>query len=107
MNQVLLRKCQMAIQPNLAGKFKLPTATNQENRATLLELAEILASEDGEKVHVATEGDRVISDDDLEKLLDRSPSVFEAKTVSAQGAFREMEESEMRDAKSDVLATRM
>ncbi|RUS33031.1 P-loop containing nucleoside triphosphate hydrolase protein [Jimgerdemannia flammicorona] len=88
------------------GKFKVPTAGTQESRSTLLELAEILASEDGEKVHVATEGDRVISDDDLEKLLDRSPTVFEAQTVSAQGAFREIEESELRDVKSDALATR-
>lgn len=91
------------------GKFKSPVAAanakkNQEN--TVREMAEILASEDGEQVQIVAQGDKVISDQDLEKLLDRSPSVFESKSTTASDHFREMDPSELQDSKNEILATR-
>ncbi|RCI02341.1 hypothetical protein CU098_009814 [Rhizopus stolonifer] len=92
------------------GKFKTPVATanakkSQEN--TVRELAEILASEDGEQVQIVAQGDKVISDADLEKLLDRSPQVFESENTSENDLFREMDTSEMQDEKNEFLATRL
>lgn len=91
------------------GKFKSPAAAanakkNQEN--SVREMAEILASDDGEQVQIVAQGDKVISDEDLEKLLDRSPAVFESKSTSANDQFREMDASEMQDSKNEILATR-
>ncbi|KAG2213535.1 hypothetical protein INT47_009209 [Mucor saturninus] len=91
------------------GKFKSPAAAanakkNQEN--SVREMAEILASEDGEQVQIVSQGDKVISDEDLEKLLDRSPAVFESKCTSSNDQFREMDASEMQDSKNEILATR-
>lgn len=91
------------------GKFKSPVQSasakrNQEN--TVREMAEILASEDGEQVQIVAQGDDVISDEDLEKLLDRSPQVFEQKSTSANDQFREMDSSELQDSKNEILATR-
>lgn len=91
------------------GKFKSPVAAanakkNQEN--SVREMAEILASEDGEQVQIVSQGDQVISDEDLEKLLDRSPSVFETTSTSANDQFREMDSSELQDSKNEILATR-
>lgn len=91
------------------GKFKSPVSSanakkSQEN--TVRELAEILASEDGEQVQIVAQGDKVISDDDLEKLLDRSPHVFESKSTSINDQFREMDSSELQDSKNEILATR-
>lgn len=91
------------------GKFKSPAAAaqakkNQEN--SVREMAEILASEDGEQVQIVSQGDKVISDEDLEKLLDRSPAVFESKSTSHNDQFREMDASEMQDSKNEILATR-
>lgn len=70
------------------------------------ELAEILASEDGEQVQIVSDGDKVISDEDLEKLLDRSEHVFEQKNSSASGGFKEIDTSEMKDHKNEILASR-
>ncbi|KAI8075510.1 SNF2 family N-terminal domain-containing protein [Thamnidium elegans] len=91
------------------GKFKSPVAAanakkNQEN--TVREMAEILASEDGEQVQIVAQGDKVISDQDLEKLLDRSPHVFESKSTTVSDQFREMDPSELQDSKNEILATR-
>ncbi|KAI8368785.1 SNF2 family N-terminal domain-containing protein [Blakeslea trispora] len=90
-------------------KFKSPVASASAKRAqesTISDLAEILASEDGEQVQIVAEGDKVISDVDLEKLLDRSPSVFESNNTSDNALFREMDASEMQDEKNEFLATR-
>jgi ATP-dependent DNA helicase len=91
------------------GKFKSPvssanTKKSQEN--SIRELADILASEDGEQVQIVAQGDKVISDEDLEKLLDRSPAVFESKSTSENDQFREMDSSELQDSKNEILATR-
>lgn len=91
------------------GKFKSPVAAssakkNQEN--TVREMAEILASEDGEQVQIVAQGDKVISDQDLEKLLDRSPEVFESLNTTTSEQFREMDPSELQDSKNEILATR-
>jgi ATP-dependent DNA helicase len=91
------------------GKFKSPVsaaANKSQQENTVREMAEILASEDGEQVQIVSQGDDVISDEDLEKLLDRSPQVFEQKSTSANDQFREMDSSEMQDSKNEILATR-
>ncbi|CEG70964.1 Putative ATP dependent chromatin remodeling factor [Rhizopus microsporus] len=90
------------------GKFKSPVSAdgNKKQESSVRELAEILASEDGEQVQIVAEGDKVISDADLEKLLDRSPSVFETKNTSETNQFREMDSSELQDTKNEILATR-
>ncbi|CAO3658263.1 unnamed protein product [Rhizopus stolonifer] len=89
------------------GKFKSPANSSKDKKqeSTIRELADILASEDGEQVQIVAEGDKVISDADIEKLLDRSPSVFESKNTSETNQFREMEASELQDGKNEVLAT--
>ncbi|KAI9279980.1 SNF2 family N-terminal domain-containing protein [Sporodiniella umbellata] len=89
------------------GKFKSPVSSGKDKKheSTVRELADILASEDGEQVQIVAEGDKVISDADIEKLLDRSPAVFETKNTSETNRFREMEASELQDGKNEVLAT--
>lgn len=91
------------------GKFRTPVTASakREQENTIRELAEILASEDEEKVQIVSKGDKVISDEDLERLLDRSDKVFEAKTASITGGFREIDTSEMRDHKNEILAKRV
>lgn len=87
------------------GKFKTPIGSQRDQENTVRELAEILASEDGEQVQIVSEGGQAISDDDLEKLLDRSEAVFEGR--NAGGGFREIDTStEYRDQKNEILATR-
>lgn len=84
------------------GKFKSPVNTARET--TVRELADILASTDGEQIQVVAEGDKVISDEDLDKLLDRSPSVFESTNTSDNEQFREIDlEQQMND--QDIFAT--
>lgn len=87
------------------GKFKSPVGA-QSKETTIRELADILASEDGEQVQIVAQGDKVISDEDLEKLLDRSPDVFDTKSTSDNDQFREMDASELHDSKNEILATR-
>ncbi|KAI8973716.1 SNF2 family N-terminal domain-containing protein [Mycotypha africana] len=88
------------------GKFKSPVGAKSAQESTVRELAEILASEDGEQVQIVAQGDKVISDEDLEKLLDRSPSVFETKSTSVTDQFREIDSAEMQDSKNEIFATR-
>ncbi|KAF7729861.1 hypothetical protein EC973_003595 [Apophysomyces ossiformis] len=93
------------------GKFKNPVTSmspsaKREQENTVRELAEILASEDGEEVQIVSQGDKVISDEDLEMLLDRSPEVFERDNSCASGRFREIDTAEMKDQKNEFLATR-
>ncbi|KAJ8656866.1 hypothetical protein O0I10_007463 [Lichtheimia ornata] len=89
------------------GKFKNPTSTKRDQESNLRELAEILASEDGEQVQVVSKDDKIISDEDLEKLLDRSEQVFSEENTSASGGFKEIDSSQLRDSKNEVLATRI
>lgn len=89
------------------GKFKSPVGAAQSKENTVRELAEILASEDGEQVQIVAQGDKVISDEDLDKLLDRSPEVFESRSTSDNDQFREMDSSELHDSKNEILATRV
>jgi ATP-dependent DNA helicase len=88
------------------GKFKLPTSRDN-SIASLAELEEILAGEDNEKVQLAQLGDEIISEAELEHLLDRSEKAFEKV-----GTMAEQEErgrvfkviSEARDQNNDALA---
>ncbi|CAB5387945.1 unnamed protein product [Rhizophagus irregularis] len=57
------------------GKFKLPTS-REVVVASLTELAEILATEDNEKVQLAEHGDEIIPEADLIRLMDRSEEAF-------------------------------
>lgn len=86
------------------GKFKSPVSKARET--TVRELADILASEDGEQIQIVAEGDKVISDEDLDKLLDRSPSVFQSTNTSGNEQFRELDlEKQIKD--QDPFATRL
>ncbi|KAF9585858.1 hypothetical protein BGW38_000414 [Lunasporangiospora selenospora] len=97
------------------GKFKqLPSTSNPGSRAdraaTLAELADLLAQDDGEKVQVATKDDVVISDKHLEMLLDRSEAAYASnRSGTAEDAdagaatFKVVEET--RDDQNDVLKT--
>ncbi|THU99120.1 hypothetical protein K435DRAFT_777107 [Dendrothele bispora CBS 962.96] len=62
------------------GKFKAPTAANGGKSQTMAEMATDLLKLEGEKIDVVpntSEGKaNVLSDRDLEMLLDRSPEVF-------------------------------
>lgn len=87
------------------GKFKTPAGAVVTKRETLAELAASLLRLEGEKIDVVPdtkEGKQnVLSDADLDVLLDRSPSVFMERgqgwtSGSAQGA---------RDAATGPAAT--
>jgi len=62
------------------GKFKMPAAAASTKRETIAEMAASLLKLEGEKIEVVPntkEGKRgVLSDEDLDILLDRSPEVF-------------------------------
>ncbi|KAL0578571.1 putative ATPase [Marasmius crinis-equi] len=66
------------------GKFKMPTAAPTRNKETMAEVAASLLRLEGEKIDVVpntTEGKaNVISDKDLDMLLDRRPEVFADRT---------------------------
>ncbi|CAO3701420.1 unnamed protein product [Rhizopus stolonifer] len=87
------------------GKFKSPVL-DKKHDTTVHELADILASVDGEQVQMVAQGEKVIWDTDLEKLLDRSPAIFESKNTTETNQFREIDPSELHDLKNEVLATR-
>lgn len=80
------------------GKFKLPAVKGAD--MSMSELADILMREDNEAYTVAEKDDRIISDEDMEKLMDRSPEAYESKNTTA--AYREMES--MGDQANDALA---
>ena len=76
------------------GRFKAPTAAARA--ATMAEMASALLQLEGEKINVVadTKEDRasVLSDADLDKLLDRSPEVFAGRQkgwTSATGTGKE------------------
>ncbi|KAI8343635.1 SNF2 family N-terminal domain-containing protein [Chlamydoabsidia padenii] len=94
------------------GKFKTPISSvsgsgKKEQENSVRELAEILASEDGEHIQIVAEGDKVISDEDLEKLLDRSDAVMNAQNTSSNGGFKQVDAEEIKDTKNELLATRV
>jgi ATP-dependent DNA helicase len=87
------------------GKFKVPSGESKSS--TLTELAEILAAEDNEEVHLAQKGDIIIPDDDLERLLDRSDRSFtKIETGVAEEECGETFKviNEVRDENNDALA---
>ncbi|KAL0084919.1 SNF2 family N-terminal domain-containing protein [Phycomyces blakesleeanus] len=93
------------------SKFKSPVTglplSKKDQANTVRELAEILESQDGEQVQIVSQGDKVISDKDLEMLLDRSEKVFEDTTVRVSDQFKEMNTADMVDQKNEILATRI
>lgn len=93
------------------GKFKQPPSSSSgvssDRAATLADLAEMLAQDDGEKIQLATKDDVVISDKHLEMLLDRSDAAYESSTTTAPevegGATTFRAVDEVRDDQNDVL----
>ncbi|KAE8215904.1 hypothetical protein CF327_g874 [Tilletia walkeri] len=72
------------------GKFKLPTGITRNTltgrgggavggEESLTEMAAALLRLDGERVQLARKGDEIISDANLERLLDRSPEAYQRK----------------------------
>ncbi|KAA8904172.1 putative SNF2 family helicase/ATPase PasG [Sphaerosporella brunnea] len=66
------------------GKFK-SLASSVGGNEDEAELSAILLKEDLEKVTVADKGQQVLTDDELEALLDRSPEAFERSSVGEAG----------------------
>ncbi|KAK3828451.1 MAG: SNF2 family N-terminal domain-containing protein [Benniella sp.] len=93
------------------GKFKQPPSSSSgvssDRAATLADLAEMLAQDDGEKIQLATKDDVVISDKHLEMLLDRSDAAYESSTMTVPevegGATTFRAVDEVRDDQNDVL----
>ncbi|KAF9910287.1 hypothetical protein BX616_010896 [Lobosporangium transversale] len=95
------------------GKFKKPpsagTSAATDRAATLSDLAEMLAQDDGEKIQLATKDDVVISDKHLEMLLDRSDAAYESIGVATAegdedgGASIFKAVDEVRDDQNDIL----
>jgi hypothetical protein len=112
---VLLRPCSVLILPT--GKFKMPAAeAGTGKRTTMAEMAADLLRLEGEQIDVlpATThaGDTdILSDADLEALLDRSPEVFADRgtgwrsSAKGQAAFAVFEPPP--DAGNDALAGMM
>ncbi|KAG0339177.1 hypothetical protein BG004_006931 [Podila humilis] len=84
------------------GKFKQPpsaTTPGFDRKSSLVDLAEILAQDDGEKFQVATKDDVVISDEHLEMLLDRSAAAY--ANANCSSSFKAVEEE--RNDQNDIL----
>ncbi|KAL1916936.1 uncharacterized protein VTP21DRAFT_5133 [Calcarisporiella thermophila] len=75
------------------SKFKRPAGEKgaDDESSTLRELAEVLFQDENDKVKLANTGDQVISDADLERLLDRSEEAFARRWESGEGAFKEVD----------------
>jgi ATP-dependent DNA helicase len=62
------------------GKFRMPGSTSRSKGESMAETAASLLKLEGEKIEVVPSSEagkaKIISDSDLEKLLDRSPEVF-------------------------------
>ncbi|KDQ10834.1 hypothetical protein BOTBODRAFT_35944 [Botryobasidium botryosum FD-172 SS1] len=88
------------------GKFKLPTAiVRQQKQESIAEMATALLKLEGEKIEIVSHGDNVISDADLDVLLDRRPEVFAERGIGWGKAEAEAEaEAEVEDAKEAVPA---
>ncbi|KAI5779282.1 SWI/SNF chromatin remodeling complex component [Geopyxis carbonaria] len=70
------------------GKFKdlvKSSKGSDDMRAPEDELSEILLKEDFQKVNVVQQGQQVLTDEELETLLDRSPEAFAKKDVVSRG----------------------
>ncbi|KZO99381.1 hypothetical protein CALVIDRAFT_534356 [Calocera viscosa TUFC12733] len=63
------------------GKFRRPDGTMETKRSSLAEMAASLLALEGEKINIVAHGDEIISDKDLEVLLDRSPEVFSGRAT--------------------------
>ncbi|KAF7348923.1 SNF2 family DNA-dependent ATPase [Mycena venus] len=98
------------------GKFKMPAADAGSKRTTMAEMAADLLRLEGEQIDVlpttTQAGDEnILSDADLEALLDRSPEVFADRgtgwrsSAKGQAAFAVFEPPP--DAGSDALAGMM
>ncbi|EWC43505.1 hypothetical protein DRE_07505 [Drechslerella stenobrocha 248] len=89
------------------GKFKSMTATTTDRTAEqdLADLKSILMSDDFEKFDVAETGAQILSDDDLEVLLDRSEGAYERAAkgeTRASGVFKAVEGG--KNTEQDILA---
>jgi ATP-dependent DNA helicase len=95
------------------GKFKMPAlaatiANGTTKKETMAEMAASLMRLEGEKIEVVPETKEgkkaVLSDEDLEMLLDRSPKVFDERGegwISARGARTTMMGGEACDGQLD------
>ncbi|EGX46483.1 hypothetical protein AOL_s00109g55 [Orbilia oligospora ATCC 24927] len=88
------------------GKFKSMTATNTKTEEQeFADLRKILMSDDFEKFDVAKEGDEILSNEDLEVLLDRSDEAYEKAAkgeTKASGVFKAVEMKKVSE--QDILA---
>ncbi|EJT98405.1 hypothetical protein DACRYDRAFT_101892 [Dacryopinax primogenitus] len=63
------------------GKFRRPDGTIEMKRESLAEMAASLLALEGEKINIVAQGDEIISDKDLDVLLDRSAEVFSGRAT--------------------------
>jgi ATP-dependent DNA helicase len=90
------------------GKFKAPTAAVAKGKPeTMAELAATLLRLEGEQIEVVPADkvgrERVLSDEDLETLLDRRPEVFSERTKGWTGGAAEVFEAPV-DTSNSALA---
>ncbi|KZT57459.1 hypothetical protein CALCODRAFT_496102 [Calocera cornea HHB12733] len=90
------------------GKFRRPDGTMETKRESLAEMAASMLALEGEKINIVAHGDEIISDKDLEVLLDRSPEAFsgratgwtagasEVKRVASPGKKKGAEQKRLR-----------
>ncbi|ORY86770.1 SNF2 family N-terminal domain-domain-containing protein [Protomyces lactucae-debilis] len=71
------------------------------NQSSIMEMKDILLSEDAEKIQITSGDDEVLSEQDLEKLLDRSEAAYQHNYAGDK--FKAMETK--RDAENDALAS--
>ncbi|KAK6525682.1 hypothetical protein TWF281_010734 [Arthrobotrys megalospora] len=88
------------------GKFKSMTATNTKTEEQeFADLKKILMSDDFEKFDVAKKGDEILSNEDMEVLLDRSDEAYEKAAkgeTKASGVFKAVEMKKVSE--QDILA---
>ncbi|EPS45307.1 hypothetical protein H072_718 [Dactylellina haptotyla CBS 200.50] len=89
------------------GKFKSMTATSstKTEEQEFADLKNILMSDDFEKFDVATKGTEILSDEDLDVLLDRSDEAYDKAAkgeTKASGVFKAVEMKKVSE--QDILA---
>lgn len=63
------------------GKFRNPAGPTARGKESMRELAQQLLELQADKIEVVSKDDRIIADDTLDALLDRSPEVFTGRSL--------------------------
>ena len=89
------------------GKFKSMTSTTGgQNADDLAELMKILKMKDFENIDTESRGEKILSDEDLKIIMDRSPAAYERaeKGEAVEGALFKAVETK-KASEDDILAS--